>query len=282
MLEYGYTGNDELQVRKTFQPTVALDSLFLCFGVKVTTVSEIALPARKRRGFNTLEYDTPIERIGMLLYDTLLCALRYLIANRHQLWDESPCTESSPMWLLFQTIAAFSPMAEDLGDGLTPDLLGELSLEDIFKFFRAQADKEGPSACEFSAHELEILGFNSKQEIMDCLSDVSKRSRKPSVLKAGEDRLENLMLDFSTHFVYVLTEKPLFQTADGLVGTGPPGVQANDLVYLIHGSRLPIVFRNVDGKVLNVGACYIHNMSNDDAVRILKEREGDVKKIVIE
>ena len=73
--------------------------------------------------------------------------------------------------MLAYAMSAFMP-----GSTLTPDDLDQLSLENLYKALRYRTDREGDALYEFTPRELDVLGFRSRQEVLDCLSDVLGKS----------------------------------------------------------------------------------------------------------
>ena len=298
-------GNTANEPPERYQPSVGLDGTFRCFGFQVSEVSEVVIPTTKGpdgrvivvwgrggRGHDQVDQD------NMGIEDVLLRALRYFISNRHQLWGASHRTdaEASRLWALVQAMTKFSPKSlivptfDDLHDELSPgslsvptldDLHDELSLENIFKVLRYRHDRKGDAMFEFTPHELDIMGFRSRREVLDCLSDVPEdrgyHTWSVDAIPKG-DLIGSVYIGVGNSLV----QRSLFHTADGLIGMGPAGVEADDLVYLVHGSSLPVLLRVVGGKMVNVGACYIQGMSEDDAVRIMGERKCDVQELLIE
>lgn len=280
IMNYGYTADN---APDAFQPSVALGSGFRCFGIQATEVCEVAIRCRQPSdGLAPAEWGDDVgqmEITSIAMQEVELGALRYFIANRHRLWGDSRCGKASRLWALVQTIEGFSPRQKTS----RPDDLAELSLENLFKRLRYRSDRVGDAMYEFSPHELDVLGFSSKQEILDCLSDVPKGHSGYNVVSSDLESESGLGLLSSLHMsiMYFLMRRSLFHTANGLIGMGPPGMETNDLVYLIHGSSLPVLLRNVGGKLVNVGACYIYGISGTDAIQTLEEGESDVRELMI-
>ncbi len=102
---------------------------------------------------------------------------------------------------------------------------------------------------------------------------------KPATeIRRGE---ENALYGFINQVFTFSFDKNLFDTVDGHMGGGPPGTETDDLVYLIHGCSLPVLLREVEGKLRHVGVCYIPGLSGVDVFRISKERESDVREIIL-
>lgn len=262
------------------QPSVGLDGTFRCFGSQITKVTEVLIPSDRtpdgRGGGGPGPLNLDLTSIAV--HDTMLRALRYFISNRHQLWGGSPTNaKASHLWMLVQAMTGFLP-----GNlSATPGDLGELSLENLFKIIRRRMGRDGDAMYEFSTHELDILGFRSRAEVLDCLSDVPA-GRGYHTWSSDSKPAGGLLDNFYVSLLYITLDKCVFQTVDGLVGVGPPGTEAGDLVYLVVGLCLPVLLRVVRGKLLNVGACSIYGMLGADAVRILSERIRDVREIMIE
>ncbi|KAI1455766.1 heterokaryon incompatibility protein-domain-containing protein [Annulohypoxylon moriforme] len=83
------------------------------------------------------------------------------------------------------------------------------------------------------------------------------------------------------NIVLAMEYHTIFHTANGLIGAGPVGMEEGDKVYLVHGSPQPVMLREVEGKLMNVGICYVHGISDDESYKILKQRENEVQEINI-
>jgi hypothetical protein len=117
---------------------------------------------------------------------------------------------------------------------------------------------EGPDTLR--QQEVELLGFSSEEEVWNCWADLPASDRDNGESFVEEDEPERLY-ELVAHIAYSAMEKTLFHTNSGLIGAGPPLLEPGDLVYLIHGSDLPVLLRKVDGKIRNVGICYVHGIS---------------------
>jgi hypothetical protein len=168
------------------------------------------------------------------------------------------------------------------GDPPTLRLLGDTLREftPYNLFMKALAVRDGPS--NFTVDELKFLGFQSEEELWECLADMPSNPKDDDGFNPATEPREgqkNAVLGFVSRLVNFSFDKNLFHTVDGRVGGGPPGTETHDLVYLIHGCSLPVLLREVKGKLRHVGVCYIPGLSGFDVFRILKERESDVREL---
>ena len=128
----------------------------------------------------------------------------------------------------------------------------------------------------FTLDGLRLLGFPWEEKAWECLKSMSRNTedgggfRPTTKLKVGED---NAFFGFINHLMNFSFEKTAFYTVDGRVGGGTTGTETGGPVDLIHGCSLPVLLREVEGKLRDVGACYIPGLSGVDRYFSDSQRE---------
>ncbi|KAF6818016.1 hypothetical protein CSOJ01_02153 [Colletotrichum sojae] len=87
--------------------------------------------------------------------------------------------------------------------------------------------------------------------------------------------------DFDTTFSYAMRLR-LFSTREGLIGVGSECLEAGDEVWLVPGSRVPLIFRNVgSGLHRLVGGAYVHGLMHGEAFRGFNDDDLDWKTLLV-
>jgi hypothetical protein len=85
-----------------------------------------------------------------------------------------------------------------------------------------------------------------------------------------------------------ISQRKFFITSNGSVGLGPPEMQVGDEVWIVHGGRMPLIFRQneesfrpsnseTDQKCHTfVGDSYIYGIMDGEAASALEENSVDV------
>ncbi|KAJ8132815.1 hypothetical protein O1611_g808 [Lasiodiplodia mahajangana] len=274
-----------------FRPAVSRATGITCYGVQVTEVSEIITRPSKTAS----DYDFPG---GQLIAENepreapvienghgiLAPILKYLISNREQLWNEPYPTGGSRLRAFIHTVI------ECVIDGSEPEVVSDLSFEDLIAAIKRHTPKKLGSVHDLSQKDLKLLGFAPVEEARDSALNASTDDNDDGSDDDDSDKTRDDM-NKSTHttianevalrLLFIAMEKSLFHTNDGLLGLGPPGMKQGDLVYLVHGSSLPVLLRKTVQGTFNVGSCYVSGISGTEAFSILNIRENDVRKITI-
>jgi hypothetical protein len=161
---------------------------------------------------------------------------------------------------------------------LSGDTLRQFAPDNLFK--KALSVRDGPRY--FTVDELNFLGFQSEEKLWECLAGIASNPKDDDGFSRATEPSEeqdHAILGFVGRLFNFSFDKNLFYTVDGRVGGGPPGTETHDLVYLIHGCSLPVLLREVEGKLRHVGVCYIPGLSGVDTFRVLEERESDVREL---
>jgi len=160
-------------------------------------------------------------------HNLLTSLLQYFIAENGRLWSESYLFGGSWFQAFVETIIGCFRQGRELI--LMPDVISSCSLEEFFRIARQQSTMmDGPDV--FSESELKLLGFSTEEQLWDCLSDVPKYENKgdstsiPSGDLASEPQRIEQLKEFVFQLAFVMIEKCIFQTANGLIGAGPPGM----------------------------------------------------------
>ncbi|KAK2763154.1 hypothetical protein FQN54_009790 [Arachnomyces sp. PD_36] len=264
----------EIPIR--FRASVSQASGITCYGIQLTDVCDIVIRAARRpTGYGA--DNSPRDRFRGITgsgRELLFPVLRYLIADRGRLWGEPYSTGESRLWAFVGPVAGCVWHRETKSEiEIAPDLLDTFCLENLLEFTKHYPRNEEERG-SFSQDELAILGFPSEEEMWDTL-DIPRE--RPSLGSKEVEVIEQLV----TCIMPVVTEKSIFHTSNGLIGVGPPGTKTGDRVCLIHGSYLPVLVREVEGRIRNVGVCFVHGVGGAEGSRVLMEREGDVREINI-
>jgi hypothetical protein len=275
---YAYRPSDAGTPAK-YKPTISPTRCFTCFGVQVTKVGKVASQAGKK----IVNY-TNVTRDMILDYavnsTSMILLLKYLVIdNNGRFWTQAYHERGSPLHALVETVNECT----DGGDPPTSRLLGDTLREftPYNLFMKAFTVRDGPS--NLTVDELKFLGFQSDEELWACLAGMSSNPEDDDGFNPAtepSEGQENALLGFVSRLWNFSFSKNLFHTTgDGRVGGGPPGTETHDLVYLIHGCSLPVLLREVGGKLRHVGVCYIPGLLGVDVFRILKERESDMREL---
>lgn len=62
-----------------------------------------------------------------------------------------------------------------------------------------------------------------------------------------------------------------FVTKDGYMGVAPPGINANGMLCILSGCKLPLVIRPLNDQYLLNGSCYIYGMMHGE---VMKDVQG--------
>ncbi|KAK4149546.1 heterokaryon incompatibility protein-domain-containing protein [Chaetomidium leptoderma] len=273
---YAYRHSDAGTPAK-YKPTISPTRYLTCFGVQVTKVGKVASQAGKK----IVDY-TNVTR-GMIMdyalnSTSMILLLKYLVDNKGRFWTHAYHERGSPLHALVETVNECTHGGDPPTLGLLGDTLREFTPYNLF--MKALTVRDGPS--NFTVDELKFLGFQSEEKLWECLAGMSSNPKDDDGFNPAtepSEGQENALLGFVSRLLNFSFNKNLFHTVDGRVGGGPPGTETHDLVYLIHGCSLPVLLREVEGKLRHVGVCYIPGLSGVDVFRILKESESDVREL---
>ncbi|OIW31166.1 hypothetical protein CONLIGDRAFT_679896 [Coniochaeta ligniaria NRRL 30616] len=277
----------------SLRPTVSKTSGIRCFGVEVTKVQETATCAFKTtKPGNDFKVNDFVLELKTHRLELLIIILQYLKTNKTRLCTESYAYDWSGLRLMafMKTVQGCvtslgldqsSPSSRDylsVMDFLPTEVSPASVFEKMLVYIREVLRPE-----TFGEHQVALMGFSSEQDMWDHLLDISTNKNEATVeLEETFELEEKRRLRYLVRdLLFVAMERRLFHTADGLIGGGPPGMERDDMVYLIHGSHMPVLLRRVDGKLRNVGVCYVHGISGGDGIKILEKREKDVREINI-
>jgi hypothetical protein len=271
----------DVEVPAKFRPTVSPTRCFTCFGVRVTQVREVAWRASDKPADLATRPSDASQTRHRSVRKSVLPVLKYLLDKRHRLWTEGYHTKGSPLWAFVETVnGCVDPYAADL----TPEFLRDFSATKLFNELQLQT-RPGvhDPGYAFTPEELSFMGFQSEWALWVCLEGLpSCASDDENIAQPSSDPGEHRVEDIR-QFVYRIwtffANKSLFETHEGVVGGGPPGVEAGDLVYLVHGCSLPVLVREVEGKLHHVGVCYVPGISGAETFRVLEERESEVREL---
>jgi hypothetical protein len=280
----------DANIPQQYRPSVSRISGLTCFGVQVSLVCEIV--TRSPKISNDFEKDyrqQSLEAMNDLIENRcnlLNFLLHYFIAEKGRLWSASYPFGGSWFQAFVETIIGCFRQGMH---PISPEVISSCSLEEFFRIARQQSTMmDGPDV--FSESELKLLGFSAEEQLWDCLSIVPKYENRgdstpiPTGDLASEPQRIEQPKEFVSQLASIMTEKCIFQKTNRLIGAGPPGMEANDLVYLIHGLAMPLLLRKADGKLVNVGVCYISGISRisrAESVQFLLNRESDICKVEI-
>ncbi|EAQ93791.1 hypothetical protein CHGG_02026 [Chaetomium globosum CBS 148.51] len=273
----------DVEVPTRFQLTVSPTRSLICFGVQITKITQIAAAAPKP----TFESLTPVRDIHakhsqLPTRQSMLPMLRHLLDNRHQLWAPAYHQKGSPLWQFIETVnesvGGGSPPTSDL----TPDLLRGFSPHRLIKAAQRQIASTTDGPDDFTTQELQLMGFQSAEELHASLAELPtslhgrRRTRGQNSLRAKQ---KDAVSQFVSRLWIFAFTKTLFQTEDGRVGAGPPGVEVGDLVYLVHGCPCPVLVREVRGEFRHVGVSYVPGLSGAESFEVLDGRAGEVRQV---
>ncbi|KAB5562807.1 heterokaryon incompatibility protein-domain-containing protein [Coniochaeta sp. 2T2.1] len=253
----------------SFIPTVSLEDGLTCFGIQMAEVLEV--PTRALKAPQPPSTGPNMEfhfQSDMTAHYLLFRILEYLVANRHQLCSEPYPTMGSRLGALILSLVAFA----DHSPSLWPYLMigfGPLLPSD--------GDDVPQSHMTLTQQQVEQLGFSSEEAVWKCWDELPGTGGHPLIAEREHELVNEMMADIMD----VAMQRSIIHLSDGFVGVGPPLTEPGDLVYLVHGSHLPVLLRKVDGKLHNVGTCYVHGVSGNDGFKILKDRETEVVEINI-
>jgi hypothetical protein len=76
-------------------------------------------------------------------------------------------------------------------------------------------------------------------------------------------------------FLHDRVSHSLFLTQLGMLGLGPSGMRADDVVVVLHGASVPFVLRPAEDSLWRlVGECYVYDVNDGSVVRKWKEKGG--------
>ncbi|XXH02462.1 hypothetical protein Hte_008838 [Hypoxylon texense] len=249
-----------------------------CFGIHNTTVSKVCTKGVGLHG--KLQH---FERIAWLSWITIL---KYLATNKAYLLSDPNLNECHRIRQFIETLVriGWGPKADAFNrregsDFIRLDLIHKFSTTTLFGkllyLIRVAIGRLEESELVNAELILKSMGVRSCPDMLKMWMDVS-------VMWTPNTDYENEPdMDFDFYPSVTLFGQVIFHTSSGLVGIGPPGMMETDKVYLIHGLRLPVLLREVDGTLVNVGACYIYGISDEASFEILKERVNEVQVINI-
>jgi hypothetical protein len=273
----------DLKVPARFQPTMSQARSLTCFGVQLTRVGHIAAAAPKR-AFDTPARVRDIQTKQELLpsRQSMLPMLKYLVDNRHHLWAPAYHEKGSPLWGFIETVneavGGGSPPTSDL----TPDILRGFLPRKLIKAVQSQISSTMDGPDDLTKQELQCMGFQTAEELHACLASLppsqedEDRIHRTREMKA---RQKDAVSQFVSRLWIFAFTKNLFYTEDGRLGAGPPGTEAGDLVYLLHGCSLPVLVRETEGNLRHVGVSYILGLSGAESFEVLKGRASEVERV---
>ncbi|KAK3299826.1 heterokaryon incompatibility protein-domain-containing protein [Chaetomium fimeti] len=271
----------DIEVPARFQPTVSQTRGLTCFGARVTKLSRVVAEAPKPTLDTSARVgDLESKHLRLPTRQSMLPVLKYLVDHRRRLWAPAYHHKGSPLWGFVETVnesvGGGSPATSDL----TPDILRGFSARRLIKAAQSQiaSTMDGPD--DFTKEELQFMGVQSLGELNDCLGDVPWSSdkgvpRTPELKARQKDAVSQFV---SRLWIFAFT-KSLFHTEDGRLGAGPPGMEAGDCVYLVHGCSWPVLVRGPEGGRRHVGVSYIPGLSGAQSFQVLKDRAKEVQPV---
>ena len=74
---------------------------------------------------------------------------------------------------------------------------------------------------------------------------------------------------------------PIFHTAKGYIGMGPPGVEADDVVCVLNWCDYVVVLRKVDDHYFHVGTCFVLGLSGGEPVDMVRKGNLTIEELHI-
>ncbi len=260
-----------------YEPTISPTRYLTCFGVQVTKVGRVV----SRAGKQTFDYTTHMTRTMMLEYvwrnTSTIPFLKHLVDNKSKFWAHGYYERGSPLYALVDLVNE-STGGNPFLSKLWGDSLRQFTPYNLFK----EALRVRALPRNFTIDELKFLGFPSEENLWECLAGMSSSPADNYDFDPAAEpdpERDEVVFKFVSRLLQFLFDRNVFHTVDGRVGGGPPGAETGDVVYLIHGCSLPVLLREVEGKLRHVGVCYLPGLSAVDVLRILEERESDVREI---
>lgn len=96
--------------------------------------------------------------------------------------------------------------------------------------------------------------FPSIAEVRDCLHD-----------KTTLDLVKQRASTYSVTYSHAMLLRP-FQTRKGYFGLGTQSLKAGDSVWIVPGSRIPLLFRGTMKNIGLVGGAYVHGLMHGEAI----------------
>ncbi|KAI4867594.1 heterokaryon incompatibility protein-domain-containing protein [Hypoxylon rubiginosum] len=264
----------DLQEHPTrFRSRVSRTKGITCFSVQDSEVSKVCT-----EGLSPTDKQDFFE---VRVWLSWLTILKYLANNKAYLLSDPDLNKCNKFRDFIKTLVYISrgPEADVLNSGgdsdfILPDLIDRFSTSTLFRQLLIQT--------HVAITRLEELRQSQYQPILKSNLDMWKMWIDMWEMRAfNVEKYDEPDMELDSYLSATLFGQVVFHTSSGLIGVGPPGMMATDKVYLIHGLRLPVLLREVDGKLVNVGACYIHGISDEASLEILKEKENDVQEINI-
>lgn len=259
-----------------FHPSVSRTTGLKCYGLKITDVAKVASRAFKARHCCQVVTRDICDDIETYRQELCFLILGYFTVNGSRLCTGTYPLGGSRLMAIIQTIYQWvnAPVQDLIPGGLryrSPvDTLKRYPSIDVFKQITSHLFKD----INISPADLTSMGLASEEELWEyCLGQNPTSLDFQSVME--------LEIFARGELPGFLMEHSLFNTTCGLIGGGAPLTEPGDMVYLIHGSRQPVLVREVEGKLRNVGICYIHGLAYLDALKILTDRESDIREINI-
>ena len=86
-------------------------------------------------------------------------------------------------------------------------------------------------------------------------------------LKFLEDEAMDATVDIQPFYAACL---PSHDRRFGITGRGnfclvPQDTEPHDLIYLLHGNRVPLVLQEINDQYINLGECYVHGFTQGEA-----------------
>ncbi|KAB8267884.1 hypothetical protein BDV30DRAFT_219249 [Aspergillus minisclerotigenes] len=74
----------------------------------------------------------------------------------------------------------------------------------------------------------------------------------------------------------------IFETGQGHLGWGPPGISKGDVIGFLFGFEMPVVLRKIDSHYIYIGACYIVGIMDGDPLVGIDKGSHCIKRFNIE
>ncbi|KAI0893723.1 heterokaryon incompatibility protein-domain-containing protein [Annulohypoxylon nitens] len=259
--------SSRLPIPTRFFPTVSRNSGISCFGLYDSEVSEII----SRSTWNGLSGIQAGHRV-----------VEYLVSNISRL-EGAPYPRGGSQFKAFlKTVARVCPISLDsytrtmekfpsssyLDEIPSSILLGNLlfCLEHVLS-----------STSKRWIYDLKEMNFARWGELWCILWNLRVDNGDPT----PKNILIPRYLPIPINAVKAIRHYTIFYTTNGLIGAGAVGTEVGDKVCLIRGFQEPTLLREIDGKIVNVGECYVHGISNDEIHKIFDQREEEIREINI-
>jgi hypothetical protein len=93
---------------------------------------------------------------------------------------------------------------------------------------------------------------------------------------------ENVLLLVKSIQRYFKTyDHTLFLTRSGYLGNGPTSMRVGDKVAVLDGAKMPFLLRDMVGRFVLVGPCYVEGHSDGEPAAMARRGEVPVEDILI-